>query len=122
LENFDEEGLLKVIKATKLTGEILTLTWNWNNDSNSVKRVHEPMEKIQKLFLEIFEYEQRMGSELSMYQINKINNAIVELKKAIPYMENKIKPTESLEIVLMTDIFLKKLKEETKKNMVQFSV
>jgi len=55
------------------------------------------MDKVQKLFLEIFEYEQRMDSELSKYQKNKIDNAIVELRKAIPYMENKITPTESLE-------------------------
>ena len=96
-ENYDEEGLLKVIKATKLTGEVLTLTWNWNNYSDPIKQAHELMDKIQKLFLEIFEYEQRMGSNLSMYQKNKIDNVILELRKAIPYMENKIKPTESLE-------------------------
>ncbi len=96
-ENFDEEGLLKVIKATKLTGAVLTLTSNWNNYSDSIKQAHELMDKVQKMFLEIFEYEQRMDSELSKYQKNKIDNAIVELRKAIPYMENKITPTESLE-------------------------
>ncbi len=103
MENFDEEGLLKVIKASKLTGEVLTLTWNWNNFSEFVKQPHELMDKVQKLFLEIFEYEQRMGSKLSKYQINKIDNAIVELRKAIPHMENKIKPPESLEIVDQSD-------------------
>ncbi len=102
-KNFDEEGLLKVIAATKLTGEVLTLTWNWNNLSDPVKQAHELMEKIQKLFLEIFEYEQRMCSELTKYQINKIDNAIVELRKAIQHMENKIKPPESLEIVDQSD-------------------
>jgi len=95
-ENFDEEGLLKVIKSSKLTGEILTLTWNWDNYSDSIKQAHEIMAKVQKLFLEIFEYEQRMGSKLSKYQKNKIDNAVVELRKAIPYLENKIKPTEGL--------------------------
>jgi len=40
LENFDEEGLLKVIKATKLTGAVLTLTLNWNNYSDSIKQAH----------------------------------------------------------------------------------
>ncbi len=99
----------------------LTLTWTWDNYSDSIRQAHEIMAKVQKLFLEIFEYEQRIGFELSKYQKNKIDNVVVELRKAIPYMENKIKPTESLEIVLMTDRFLKKLKEETKKNMVQFS-
>ena len=99
-ENFDEEGLLKVIKATKLTGDVLSLTWNWDNFSDSIKQAHELMDKVQKLFLEIFEYEQRMGSELGKYQIDKINNVIVELRKAIPYMENKIKPIESLEKIV----------------------
>ncbi|MEK0340439.1 MAG: hypothetical protein QQN46_09535 [Nitrosopumilus sp.] len=99
-ENFDEEGLLKVIKATKLTGDVLTLTWNWDNFSDPLKETHELMDKVQKLFLEIFEYEQRMGSDVCKYQIDKINNVIVELRKGISYMENKIKPTESLEKIV----------------------
>ena len=57
------------------------------------------MGKCQKLFLEISEYEQRMDSKLSEYQRNKIEDAIVDLGKLIPYMKNKIKPYESLEIV-----------------------
>jgi len=99
-EYFDEEGLLKVIKATKLTGEVLTLTWNWNNFSDPVKEAHQVMDKVQKLFLEILEYEQRMGSELSKYQINKIDNAIVESRKAIPHMENKIIYKSSPHVVI----------------------
>ncbi len=58
------------------------------------------MDKVQKLFLEIFEYEQRMDSELSKYQKNKIDNAIVELRKAIPYMENKISYKSSPHVVI----------------------
>ena len=99
-EYFDEEGLLKVIKTTKLTGEVLTLTWNWNNFSEPVKQAHELMDKVQKLFLEILEYEQRRGSELSKYQINKIDNAIIELRKAIPYMENKISYKSSPDVLI----------------------
>ena len=99
-EYFDEEGLLKVIQVSKLTGEVLTLTWNWNNFSDPIKQAHELMGRIQKLFLEIFEYEQRRGSELSKYQINKIDNAIVELRKAIPYMENKISDKSSPDVVI----------------------
>jgi len=57
------------------------------------KQAHELMEKSQKLFLEISEYEQRMGSKLSKYQKNKIDNAIENLGKLVPYMKNKIKPT-----------------------------
>jgi len=38
-----------------------------------------------------------MGSKLSVHQRNKIHNAIENLGKLIPYMKNKIKPSESLE-------------------------
>jgi len=96
-EYFDEEGLLKVIKIFELSEEITKLTWNWNNYSDPVKETHELMDKGQKLFLEISEYEQRMGSKLSVRQRNKIHNAIENLGKLIPYMKNKIKPSESLE-------------------------
>ncbi len=96
-EYVDEEGLLLVIKASELAGEIATLTWNWNNYSDPAKEAYELMDKVHKLFLEIPEYEQRMGSKLNEYHRNKINNAIVDLRKLIPYMKNKIKPDEGLE-------------------------
>ena len=96
-EYFDEEGLLKVIKTFELSEEITRLNWNWNNHSDSVKEAHELMGKGQKLFLEISEYEERIGSKLSEYQKNKIEDAIVDLGKLISYMKNKIKPYESLE-------------------------
>jgi len=38
-----------------------------------------------------------MGSNLSIYQKNKINEAIEDLGKLIPYMKNKIKPSAILE-------------------------
>ena len=93
----DEEGLLKVIKTFELSEEITRLNWNWNNHSEPVKEAHELMGKCQKLFLEILEYEQRIGSKLSVYQKNKIEDAVADLGKLIPYMKNKIKPSESLE-------------------------
>jgi len=93
----DEEGLLKVIKTVELSEEITKLNWNWNNHSDPVKEAHELMSRVQRLFLEISEYEQRMGSKLSKYQQNKIDNAIVDLGKLIPYMKNKIRPYESLQ-------------------------
>ncbi len=96
-ENYDEEGLLKVIKTFELSEQITRLNWNWNNYSDPVKEAHELMGKGQKLFLEISEYEQRMGSKLSKYQRNKIDNAVEDLGKLIPYMKNKIKPYQSLE-------------------------
>ena len=96
-ENFDEEGLLKDIKASKLAGEITKLTWNWNNYSEPIKEAHELMNKVRKLFLEFSEYQQRMGSKLSAYQKNKIDYTVDDLLKLIPYMENKIKPYEGLE-------------------------
>ncbi len=97
LENYDEEGLLKVIKTFELAEKITKLNWNWNNYSDSIKQAHELMNQGQKLFLEISEYEQRMGSKLSEYQKNKIGEAVEDLGKLIPYMKNKIKPSESLE-------------------------
>jgi len=96
-EYVDEEGLLLVIKASELSGAIATLTWNWNNYSDPAKEAYELMDKVSKLFLEIPEYEQRMGSTLNEYYRNKINNAIVDLRKLLPYMKNKIKPYQSLE-------------------------
>jgi len=96
-ENYDEEGLLKVIKTFELSEQITRLTWNWNNNTDPIKDAHELMSKGQKLFLEISEYEQRMGSKLSKYQKNKIDNAVEDLGKLIPYMKNKIKPYQSIE-------------------------
>ncbi len=96
-ENFDEEGLLKVIKTFELSEKITRLNWNWNNYLDPIKEAHELMGKGQKLFLEISEYEQRMGSKISKYQRNKIDNAVEDLGKLIPYMKNKIKPYQSLE-------------------------
>jgi len=99
LENFDEEGLLKVIKIFEFSEEITKLNWNWNNNSDSVKDAHELMARGQKLFLEISEYEQRMGSKLSKYQRKKIDDALADLGELIPYMKMKIKikSFESLE-------------------------
>ncbi len=96
-EYADEEGLLIVMKASELAGDIAALTWNWNNHPEPVKVAYEHMDKVHKLFLEIPEYEQTMGSKLNEYHRNKINNAIVDLRKLLPYMKNKIKPYEGLE-------------------------
>jgi hypothetical protein len=95
---YDEECLLKVIKTSDLSEEIAKLTWNWDNYSNPVKVAHELMAKRQKLYLEITEYMERMGSNISEYQRNQINNSVDNLGKLIPRMKNKIKPTENLEI------------------------
>ncbi|MEX2191918.1 MAG: hypothetical protein WD717_00860 [Nitrosarchaeum sp.] len=97
LEYIDEEGLLKVIKVFELSEAITKLNWNWDDYSDAIKQAHELMEKSQKIFLEISEYEQRMGSKLTKYQKNKINGAVEDLGKLVPYMKNKIKPTEILE-------------------------
>ncbi len=96
-EKFDEEALLKVIHAFELSEKITKLTWNWNNYSDSVSQAHELLNEGQKLFVEIAEYGQRMGSNLSESQKNKINDAVEDLGKLIPYMKNKIKPSEILE-------------------------
>lgn len=96
-EYFDEEGLLKVIKIFELSEEITKLNWNWNNRSDPVKKAHELMNMGQKLFLEISEYEQRVGSKISMQQRKNIEDAMEDLEKLIPYMKNKIKPNAGVE-------------------------
>ncbi len=93
----DEEGLLKVIKAFELSEAITRLNWNWNNYSNPIKDAHELIAMSQKLFIEISEYEQRVGSKLGEYQKNKIHDAIEDLGKVSSYIKNKIKPSEILE-------------------------
>jgi hypothetical protein len=101
-EYFDEEGLLKVIKAFELSEAITKLNWNWNNYPNPIKDAHELISTSQKLLIEISEYDQRLGSKLSENQKNQINNSVEDLGKLISYIKNKIKPTESLEIVNQT--------------------
>ena len=98
-ENLDEEGLLKNIQLSELALKISKLTFGWNNHTDPVKAAHELMNKVRKLSLEISEYEQRIGSALGEYQRNIIYNSMEELERLIPYIKNKIKPTESLEIV-----------------------
>jgi len=101
-EYFDEEGLLKVIRAFELSEAITKLNWNWNNYSNPIKDAHELISTSQKLLIEISEYDQRLGSKLSEKQKNQINNSVEDLGKLISYIKNKIKPTESLETVNQT--------------------
>lgn len=96
-EYFDEEGLLKVIKAFELSEAITRLNWNWSNYSNPIKDAHELISTSQKLFIEISEYEQRMSSKLNVYQKDKIHSAIEDLGKVLVYIKNKIKPSEILE-------------------------
>ena len=93
-EYFDEEGLLKVIKIFELSEEITKLNWSWNDRPDPVKTAHELMDKGQKLFLEISEYEQRIGPKMNVQQRKSIEDAIEDLGKLIPYMKDKIKPYE----------------------------
>ena len=102
-DHLDEEGLLKVIQLSELSLKISKLTFGWNNYSDPIKDAHKLMDDYRKISLEILEYEHRMGSKLSEYQRNKIYNSMEDFEKLIPYMKNKIKPTESLEIVDKTD-------------------
>ncbi len=101
-EYFDEEGLLKVIKAFELSEAITKLNWNWNNYTNPIKEAHEIIYASQKLLVEISEYEQRLGSRLTENQKNQINSAVEDLGKLISYVKNKIKPTGGLESVDQT--------------------
>jgi len=100
LGDFDEEGLLKNIQLSELALKISKLTFAWDNYSDSVNEANELMNEVGKLSLEISEYGQRMGSKLSKNQRNQIEGRMEELEKLIPYMKNKIKPTESLENIV----------------------
>jgi len=102
-QKIDEEGLLKNMQISELVLKITKLTFGWNNHADPVTNANGLMNDVRKLSLEISEYEQRMGSSLSEYQRNIIYNSMEELEKAIPYMKNKIKPAESLEIVDQPD-------------------
>ena len=96
-ENFDEEGLLKVIQVSELALKITKVTFKWSNYSAPVKEAQGLMGDVRKLSLEISEYEHRMDSKLSEYQRNIIYNSIEDLEKLILYLKNKIKHYESLE-------------------------
>jgi len=102
-QKIDEEGLLKNMQISELVLKITKLTFGWNNHADPVTNANELMNEVRKLSLEILEYEQRMGSALGEYQRNLIYNSMEELENAVPYMKNKIKPTESLEITDQTD-------------------
>ncbi len=97
LENFDEECLLKDINCSKLSAAITKLTFRWKSYTNPIQEAHELMNRYRKLSLEILDYEQRMGSKLSKYQRNKLDTSMEDLAKVIPYLENKIEPSEILE-------------------------
>lgn len=100
LERVDEEGLLKNIELSELALKISKLTFGWNNHSDPVTEAHKLLDMVRKLSLDISEYEQRMGSNLSEYQRNKIYNSMEDLEKLIPYMTNKIKTSQSLENII----------------------
>jgi len=96
-DNYDEEGLLKTIRAFEISAQITKLNWNWKNCLDPVKLAHVLVIQSQNLFLEISEYEQRMGSQLSEYQRKEIDKSVDNLVKLIPYIKNKIEPSISLE-------------------------
>ncbi len=96
-EKFDEECLLKDIQASKLAAAITKLSWSWDSYSNPLKESHELMTESRKLSVEISEYNSRMGSELSDYQRNQIEETMYDLEKLIPALEKKITPSEFIE-------------------------
>ena len=78
---FDEEGLLKDMELSELALKISKLTFGWDNHSDPVNEAHKLLDKIRKISLDISEYEQRMGVNLSEYQRNKIYNSMDDLEK-----------------------------------------
>ena len=101
--NYDEEGLLKDMELSELALKISKLTFGWNNHLDPIKESQKLLDTVRKLSLEISEYEQRMGPNLSEYQRNKIYNSMEDVENLIPYMKNKIKPQERLKNILNKD-------------------
>jgi len=99
-KKFDEEILLKYIQLCELSVKIAKLNWNWDYNSDSPKQAHKLMNEGQKLVLEISNYEQRMGFNINENQRNQIKTGIDEFLKLTPFLKNKIKHTESLEILV----------------------
>ena len=99
-EKFDEEGLLKDIELSELALKISKLTFGLNNQSDPVKEAHTFLDRVRKLSIEISEYEQRIGPDLSEYQRNKIYNSMEDLEKLISYMKNKIDSSVSVENII----------------------
>jgi len=99
-ENFDEEALLYEMKLSELALKISKLIFGWENHSDPETEAPKLLNMVRKLSLDISDYEQRMGSNLSKYQKNKIYIAMEDLEKLIPYMKNKIKISESSENIL----------------------
>lgn len=93
-EYLDEEGLVKLINIFELSREITKLNWSWDDHLDPTNKSHELMVKGQKLFLEISEYRQRMGSKISTRQRKDIEDAIEGVGKLISYLQDKIKPNE----------------------------
>jgi len=88
------------IQLSELSLKISKLTFGWKNHSNPEKEAPKLLSMVRKLSLDISDYDQRLGSNLSEYQRNKIYTSMDELEKLIPYMKNKIKISESLENIL----------------------
>lgn len=99
-EKFDEEGLLKDMALSELALKISKLTFGWNNHSDPIVTAHKLLDEVKKISIEISEYDQRIGTNLSEYQRNKIYNSMEDLEKLIPYMKNKIKASEDLEDII----------------------
>jgi hypothetical protein len=93
-EYLDEEGLVKLINIFELSREITKLNWGWDDHSDPTNKAHELMVKGQKLFLEISEYRQRMGSKISPRQRKDIEDVMEGVGKLISYLQDKIKPYE----------------------------
>ncbi len=88
------------MQLSELALKISKLTFGWNNHSEPVKEANGLMNEVRKLSLEISEYDQRMGFNLTENQRNQIKTGIDEFLKLLPYTKIKIKSTESLEIVV----------------------
>lgn len=96
-EYFDEEGLIKQMELSELTLKISKLSYSWEDRVEPFKEAHYLINQVQRISLEISEFQERMETRLSDYQRNLIYNALEDLEKLIPYLKRKIKSVEGIE-------------------------
>ncbi len=85
------------MEISELALKISKLTYGWENHSEPLTQAYRLMNKAQKISLEVSEYQQRMGKDLTDYQKSLIYNSLDDLEKLIPYLKKKIQASTSIE-------------------------
>ncbi len=97
MERIDEEGLLKNIQIAELALKMSKIIFGWGNHVDPVKQAQILIHEVQKISLEVSEYGERMGPNLSDYQRDLIYKSMDDLEKLLPQLKKKIAPSKSTE-------------------------